>query len=55
MAILSRGKKATAHRWNAINKQREKERQVKESEKEKVSDKEHEKRTKMLKEAGILK
>ena len=53
MAIMSRGKKAVAQNWNAINKQREKSNQIKEI-KEEVTSEEHEERIKKLRELGLI-
>ena len=57
MAIMGRTKRATAQRWNAINKQREKESglEPKKEEEKKASKEEQENFLKMIKEATAKK
>jgi len=52
---MSRGKKAVAQGWNATNKQRDKEREIKNQEKKEIDKEEHEKRIKALKKIGLIK
>ncbi len=60
MAIMSRGKKAVAQGWNAVNKQRDEQtkkgsEEFKENSKKEITEEEHEKRLEKLKEIGLLK
>lgn len=59
MATMGRGKKAVAHGWNAINKQRDEKskklREETEKKEKEISKEEHEKRLQRLKEIGLIK
>jgi hypothetical protein len=57
MAVMSRKKRAVAQGWNAINKQRDEASKTPEKEEttQKVSEEEHQKRLKILKDLGLVK
>jgi len=56
MAVMSRKKRAVAQGWNAANKQRDEENKFSEKEEtsQKVSEEDHQKRLKLLKELGLV-
>jgi hypothetical protein len=59
MAVMGRRKRAVARGWEATNKQRDEEhkknREEAKSKEKKVSDEEHAKKVKILKEMGLIK